>query len=417
MRRTPLSYRLYSTLGRLAAPVLLPRLKRRFVARGGEAARWPERLGRDPAPRPEGAVIWVHAVSVGEMTSALPLIDALRAERPDATVLLTTTTASSADLAARRLPPGTVHRFAPLDHGASVARFLDLWRPERAIFLESEVWPVQIGALDCRGIPLALVSARLTERSARRWARRAPSLAAWCFGRITLLLAQDPETARRARDLGAPRVEVAGSLKAAAARLPVDDAARRALSEAIGPRPAWVAASTHAGEEEAVVAAHREVLAAHPDALCILAPRHAERVEAILPLLDGLRVARRGAGEMPGEETQLYLADTLGEMGLWYDLAPLVFLGGSLRPGIGGHNPLEPAAFGCTLLTGPHTDNARAEFERLVADGQARRVADAAELGRAVGTALAAPGPLRHENADADAGLGARIAKACLSLG
>ncbi len=412
----PLSFRFYTALSALAAPALLPRLRRGFAAKGGDPARWPERLGREAGPRPDGAVIWVHAVSVGEMGSALPLVEALLAERPDATVLLTTTTATSADLAARRLPEGAVHRFAPLDHRPAVARFLDHWRPERAIFLESEVWPVQVAELARRGIPLALVSARLTARSADRWRRLAPGLARWTFGRIPLVLAQEAATATRARDLGAPRVEVSGSLKAAAARLPVDPAARDALARALGTRPVWVAASTHAGEEPAIAAAQARVLERHPEALCILAPRHADRAEAILPDLAGLTVAQRSRGDRPGSATQLYLADTLGEMGLWYDLAPVVFLGGSLMPGIGGHNPLEPAAFGCALLTGPHTANAQAEFARLIAAGQAARVADADALGAAVAERLAAGAPDRAAAAAADPDLATRVARACLAL-
>ncbi len=398
-----------------AAPAMLPHLQRRFVAKGGDPARWSERLGRSRVPRPEGSVIWIHAVSVGEMTSALPLIDALRSERPEATILLTTTTASAADLAAQRLPAGVEHRYAPLDHRPTIRRFLDHWRPERAIFVESEIWPVQVTELAHRRIPLAVVSARLTERSAMRWKRIAPRLARWTFGRIDLILAQDQATADRARALGAARVEVAGSLKTAAARLPVEARARGELSAAIGSRPTWVAASTHDGEEEAVAAAHRRVLARHPDALCILAPRHAERAERIRARLGNSLLAQRSRGEMPTPETQIYLADTLGEMGTWYDLAPVAFLGGSLVPGIGGHNPLEAAAFGCRILTGPHTVNADAEFKRLIADGQAVRIGSAAELGHAVADRLGS-NAVRRSREQADPHLAIRIARACLAL-
>ena len=403
----------------MVVQAFLPRLARRFVEKGGDPSRWPERMGHDPDARPGGPVIWVHAVSIGEMTSALPLVDALLDARPDATILMTTTTSSAGALAEARLPPGAVHRFAPLDLREAVRRFLDHWRPERAIFLESEIWPVQIMELKARGIPFALVSARLTDRSTERWRRYAPGLARALFSEMSLVLAQDEETAGRARALGAPRVDVAGSLKAAARPLPLNGAARNALLRATSARPVWVAASTHPGEEEEVVAAHRTICRRNPATLLILAPRHPERAPAILDLLDGLNVAQRSRGSLPCPETEIYLADTLGEMGLWYDRAPIVFLGGSLKPGIGGHNPLEPAAFGCAILTGPHTDNTRAEFDRLLAAGAAIRVSGPAELARGVARLLtdgASAMGAKAREAVGETGVAMQVATACLAL-
>ncbi|CAM4406691.1 3-deoxy-D-manno-octulosonic acid transferase [Palleronia rufa] len=408
-----MALRFYRAAVATLVPALSPLLRRRFVRKGGDPARWPERLGTDVSDRPDGALIWVHAVSVGEMMAALPLVDALLSARTDARVLLTTTTASSAGLAAMRLPERALHRFSPLDSPAAVSRFLDRWRPERAIFLESEIWPVQIADLSARRIPLALVSARLTERSAARWARIAPGTARAVFSRIALVLAQDEATARRARDLGAPRVEVTGSLKSAAPRLPVDAGERAAMAAAIGARPVWVAASTHDGEEEVVLDAHRQVLTGHPQALLILAPRHIERRDDIPRA--GLVTRMRSAGALPDAGTQVYLADSYGEMGLWFSLARIVFLGGSLRDGIGGHNPLEPAAFGATVLTGPYTANSEAAFAGLIAAGAAHRVADAAALAGKVSDLLPGdappPGP-----AAGDPDLGRRVARLCLEL-
>lgn len=390
-------------------PLIRRRTRRRYVEKGGDPDRWPERLGQGD-PVPEGSVIWVHAVSVGEMMSALPLIEALLAARPDARVLLTTTTASSASLASMRLPDRAVHRFAPVDDPGAVTRFLTQWKPERAIFLESELWPSQIAALDRRRIPLAVVSARLTEETARKWGR-APGLARAVFGRITLLLAQDAATAERARALGALNVEVAGSLKSAAAPLPVDEAERAAFAARIGDRPVWVAASTHPGEEKLVADAHAILRRTHPDALLILVPRHAERGAELEETLARWRPRLRSRGAPPIGD--LYIADTYGELGLWFSLARTVFLGGSLVEGIGGHNPLEPAAFACRILTGPHTTNAESDFAAL--GPVVTRVRTPSEIAEA---AAASIGPARTETRaqGPTADLARAIAGACLAL-
>ncbi|TRD16436.1 3-deoxy-D-manno-octulosonic acid transferase [Palleronia caenipelagi] len=407
----------YRAAVRALWPVLKQRIRQRFLDKGGPPERWPERLGRDESPRGDAPVIWVHAVSVGEMMSALPLIDALLDARPEAQVLLTTGTASSAELAAKRLPERACHRFAPLDHPRIVARFLDHWQPERAIFIESEIWPAQIDALAQRSIPLALVSARLTERSMARW-QRLGRLGRAVFGAIPLILTQDEDSAARARALGAPEVAVGGSLKLAGGRLPVDEALLSKMNAAIGTRPVWIAASTHPGEEEIIAAAHRAVRAAVPDALCILAPRHVERGDDIAAML--CDPPRRSDGALPGAEDGLYLADSYGEMGTWFSLAPLVFMGGSLVAGVGGHNPLEAAGFGAAILTGPHFANAQADFDRLIQAGAALEVQGEADLADAVlrlltGDAAQAMGRIAETKAGSP-DIAREIAARCLAL-
>ena len=238
-------------------------------------------------------------------------------------------------------------------------------------------------------------------------------MARWVFSRIALVLAQDEATAERARSLGAARVEVAGSLKTAAARLPVDAADHAGMTDAIGSRPVWVAASTHEGEEEVVLAAHDRVLSHCPEALLILAPRHVERAGDID--LRGLAASFRSSGGLPAPDDAIYMADSYGEMGLWFSLSPVVFLGGSLRPGIGGHNPLEPAAFGATVLTGPHTPNAQTDFERLISEGRAARVTDAETLSAAVLPHLNTR-PDTTPTTEGGSDLARRIAELCLSL-
>ncbi|MEO1686506.1 MAG: glycosyltransferase N-terminal domain-containing protein, partial [Pseudomonadota bacterium] len=380
---------LYLAAARAAGP-LMPALLRRRAARGKEdPARLPERLGEASRPRPKGPLAWLHAASVGESLAVLPLIEALRAARPDLGTLLTTGTLTSARLIADRRPAGVIHQFAPVDGGAAPGRFLAHWRPDLAIWVESELWP----ALICRAADsdarLALVNARLSARSARGWAR-APGMAARLLSRFDAVLAQDGESAARLTALGARDVRAPGSLKAGAAPPPDRPQARAELARALAGRPCWLAASTHPGEEAAAAEAHRA--AAIPGLVALVAPRHPERGEAAAQALAaaGLTVARRSLGQMPGPDADAVVLDTLGEMGAWYRLAPVAFIGGSFGSE-GGHNPHEPAALGCAILHGPRTANFADDYAALAAAGGARRTPDAPALGRAVAALLADP--------------------------
>lgn len=371
--RWPPIFYAYQTLGRLGHGILRRRLATKHQAEGGPPERFGERFGNASQPRPDGPLIWIHAVSVGEAMSVLALAEALVR---DAAVLLTTTSVTSAKVLADRLPAGVIHQFAPIDTPGSVNRFLDHWRPDLMVLTESEVWPVTLDRLSRRSIPVALINARLSEKSANRWARVAPRLIAAAFGRMSLVLAQDEVSKARLDLLGAQNVEVAGSLKSAAAALPVDaDAFADAQNWTAG-RKTWVAASTHDGEEHVLLDAHARIVADLPGALLILAIRHPDRADAVAAALSnaGLSFARRSEGATPGAHDSVYLADTIGEMGLWYRLCPVVFMAGSLRDGIGGHNPVEAAQLGCHILSGPFVANAEALFAPLVADGQAEFV-------------------------------------------
>ena len=374
----PLLYRVYAAGGRFALPVLRSKLTKKHLAEGGAASRVGERFGHATAPRPGGPLIWVHAVSIGEAMSVLELCGALTAS---AQVLLTTTTVSSANMIADRLPPGVLHQFSAIDVPQVMGRFLDHWRPDLAVITESEIWPVALHALDRRGTPVAVVNGRLSEKSARGWARLAPRVGRAALSRLKLVMAQDTASCDRFVALGAPRdrTMVTGSLKSAAARLPVDQDAKAAAAAWAGGRPLWLAASTHAGEEEVILAAHDQLRGTYPNALLVLAPRHDTRANDVAQLIKarGMAFAQRSAAEVPGPDTAVYLADTIGEMGVWFDLCKTVVMGGSLVPGIGGHNPMEPAQFGCNILTGPHMDNARELFTRLEQAGAARVVSPA----------------------------------------
>ncbi len=379
---------LYSALTRVAARPARAWLYRR-AARGKEdPQRLHERFGEPSAPRPDGPVVWIHAASVGESASVLSLITRLL-ETPALSVLLTSGTVSSARVMAPRLPPRALHQFAPVDLPAEAARFLDHWRPNLALFVESELWPNLLTATAARAIPLAIVQGRLSDRSWRIW-RRIPGARRRVFSRFRLVIAQSPQDARRFRELGAPAVVAPGSLKYAAAPLPADPAALNSLRSQLAARPLWLAASTHpGGDEAAVLAAHKAARTRIPDLLTIIAPRHPERGDALAhdATARGLSVARRSRHDRVEQATALYIADTLGELGLFYRLAPVAFVGGSLSPR-GGHNLIEPLQLGCVVLTGPDLRNFSVIAEDLRASGALCIVSQAPELAQAVSDLL-----------------------------
>ena len=403
---TPL-YTLYSGLTRLAAPLVLHHVGRKLSGQGVEARRIRERAGRASLDRrPPGELIWFHGASVGESLSVLSVIDRLARRRPDAHFLVTSGTASSAQILARRLPPRALHQFAPLDAPQYIDRFLDHWQPRAGIFVESELWPGMLVRARDRGLRLALLNARLSEKSARGWARH-PDTARMVLDCFDILLTQNATIAERLRLMGADaeRLSVGANLKAAAAPLPVDEITRDELRRALGDRPAWAASSTHPGEDEIVLDAHALVLERHPDALLLLIPRHPERGDDLQRMIAerGLACTRRSAGERITAATQVYLADTLGETGTWYAACPLILLGGSLLPDIGGHNPFEPAVSGAAVLTGPHVANFSETFGPMIDRGAATEVATPTEIAGTVGDWLASPALLAEKRAAARA--------------
>ncbi|WP_428928580.1 3-deoxy-D-manno-octulosonic acid transferase [Marinibacterium sp. SX1] len=402
---TPL-YTLYSGLTRLAAPLVLHHVGRKLSDQGVEARRIRERAGRPSLDRPPGELIWFHGASVGESLSVLSVIDRLARRRPDAHFLVTSGTASSAQILARRLPPRALHQFAPLDAPHYIDRFLDHWQPRAGIFVESELWPGMLVRARDRGLRLALLNARLSEKSARGWARH-PDTARMVLDCFDILLTQNATIAERLRLMGADaeRLSVGANLKAAAAPLPVDEITRDELRRALGDRPVWAASSTHPGEDEIVLDAHARVLERHPDALLLLIPRHPERGDDLQRMIAerGLARTRRSAGERITAATQVYLADTLGETGTWYAACPLILLGGSLLPDIGGHNPFEPAVSGAAVLTGPHVANFSETFGPMIDRGAATEVATPAEIAGKVGDWLASPALLADKRAAARA--------------
>jgi len=380
--------KLYRALTIAAAPAVARYLDARGRRGKEDRARLEERFGGASAERPRGALLWVHAASVGEAASVLALIERIVVERPAIEVLLTTGTVSAARLVGDRLPERARQQFVPVDLPRAVERFLDHWRPDLAIWVESELWPNLVLATRRRGIPMVLANGRLSARSLARW-RVLPGLVRPILQSFDLCLAQDGIQAERFRRLGARAVDSVGDLKAVAAPLAADPAALAALRRQIGARPVWLAASTHAGEEEIAATVHARLARDHPGLLTIIAPRHPVRGPSLAEMLRsrGLRVARRGAGEAILGTSDIYLADTLGELGLFYRLAGIAFVGGSLV-GKGGHNPFEAARLDCAVLHGPDMSNCAAMAGALDAAGAALPADDAASLAEAVSRLL-----------------------------
>lgn len=387
-----MSIAVYRGLTWLGGPLIRGYMKKRLESGREDAARQDERFGIPSAARPDGPLVWIHAASVGESLSVLTLVRRLQGERPEIAVLITSGTVTSARLLAERLPEGIIHQYVPVDRVPWVKRFLNHWRPDLVLWVESEFWPTLLSEVRRRNIPAMLVNARISTRSWRGW-RRAPWMIRRLLATFEICMAQTELYADRLRDLGALRVACPGNLKFAADLPPAPDDAVAALESDIAARPRWVAVSTHPGEEEAIADAHARMAHNIPDLLTIIAPRHPARGPQIAAMLRerGLTVGVRSLGEPVTAETDVLLADTMGEMGVFFRVTDIAFIGGSLIPH-GGQNPIEPARMGCAIVHGPHMENFLAVEVELRTAGASETVTGAEELGRAVGTLLSNPG-------------------------
>ncbi|QFR34100.1 3-deoxy-D-manno-octulosonic acid transferase [Ancylobacter sp. TS-1] len=361
--RTSLLVRLYRAATWLATPFIGLLLARRLKRGKEDATRLRERYGHAGTARPRGPLVWLHGASVGEMIAVLPLIDRLRARGFQ--VLFTSGTLTSARLAQARLPPDVPHQFVPLDSPLFLRRFLRHWRPDLVLLVESELWPNLIIEVSERGTPLVLVNARMSPRSFASW-RRIGGAVGSLLARVDLCLAQGAEDGERLRQLGAPRVTVTGNLKFDAPPPPVDLGAFDALVTAAAGREVLVAASTHPGEEEIIVEAHQRLAKEMPGLLTIIAPRHPERGPSVVQLATeaGCPAVLRSDGYLPDKGTGIYVADTIGELGLFYRLGGVALLGGSLVRR-GGQNPIEPIKLDTAILHGPHVTNFAELYARL----------------------------------------------------
>ncbi|MBK1698651.1 3-deoxy-D-manno-octulosonic acid transferase [Rhodovibrio salinarum] len=392
-------YSLYRFLTFLAGPALRIYLQRRVTRGKEEKGRLRERFGIASQPRPSGPLVWLHAASVGESLSLLPLVEALRTREPALNILVTSGTVTSARLLQTRLPNQTIHQYNPIDRAAWVRRFLDHWRPDLALYVESELWPNLLGMTQARDTPTGLLNARMSESSFRNW-RRMPAFIRQLMAGFHFCLAQNPTQAERMAALGARNPRPLGNLKCAAKPLEVDADALAALRAATQDRTCWLAASTHDGEETAAAQVHAALAPKHPGLLTVIAPRHPERGPEIAKLLRsrGLRLAQRSRDGLQSlsADTDVYLADTLGELGLFYSLCPIAFVGGSLS-GVGGHNPIEPARLGCAVVHGPDMRAFTEVAEDLSEPGGSWQVSDVDGLTRAVDRLLSEPETRGHQ--------------------
>ncbi|MBP7340470.1 3-deoxy-D-manno-octulosonic acid transferase [Niveispirillum sp.] len=403
---------LYRGLTRLAGPAVHRVLDRRAVRGKEDPDRRHERLGQPKIPRPAGRLVWLHAASVGESLAVLPLVQHLLSTDAGLSILVTTGTVTSADLMARRLPgPRAFHQYVPVDLSAAVDGFLAHWRPDLVLWVESEFWPNLLSAIRRAGIPCALVNARLSEKSFRNW-RRFPRTARRLLSVFGMALAQTALEADRLRALGIGDSRAIGNLKYSADPLPVEEGALADVRARIGTRPVWTFASTHAGEEAMAIAAQRELRRTRPDAMLLLVPRHPDRGQAVAEMLSvaGLSFARRSSGGQPGAGDDVYLMDTLGEMGLVFRLAPVTVMGGSFVP-VGGHNPIEPALLDSAVIHGPHMFNFAEVAAEMQAAGGLLPVPGPEGIAAAVDRLLSDPVP-RRTQAEAARAVALRNAKA-----
>jgi 3-deoxy-D-manno-octulosonic-acid transferase len=412
----PLPLVIYRAAARALAPAGRLVLYARARAGKEDRSRLSERFGKTTIARPAGQLIWIHGASVGECLSVLPLIDGLLQKR-ERHILVTSGTVTSATLMRDRLPERTFHQYVPIDSPPAVGRFLDHWRPDAGLFVDSELWPNLISAAHARGAKLALINGRMSAGAYAGW-RRAPKTARQLLSCFDLCLAQDDLSAERLRLLGAPDVRVTGNLKADAPPAPPDPQKLADIIGAVRARPVLLAASTHPGEDETVLPAHDALRRQFPDLLTIIVPRHPVRGAEIAMLCGTRAYARRSEHQLPGDATAVYIADTIGELTMFYSIAGFAFIGGSLVPH-GGQNPLEPAKLARAVMAGPYTDNFAGVYTAIfVAQGEGR-VHSCAEIVALAGRWLADREAARNAGeaaAGAAAALGGALEKTRLAV-
>jgi 3-deoxy-D-manno-octulosonic-acid transferase len=384
-----MTLRVYRKLSFAMVPLSPAVINRRLKLGKEDPARVGERRGMSADVRPDGPLVWIHGASVGEVLAAAALIERLRGL--NLRILLTSGTVTSAAIVAKRFPSDVIHQYVPYDSPRYVTRFLDHWRPSLALFIESDLWPNLILSSAARRLPMVLINGRMSHRSFPRWRRVAGTISA-LLGRFDVCLAQSQLDAERFATLGSRNVVVTGNLKLDVPAPPADNNKLDWLVSMTRGRPVIVAASTHPGEEEILAATHRTLAGYFPNLLTVIVPRHPERGEAIARMIaaSGLNASLRSHEELPTATTDIYVADTLGELGLFYRLAPIVFMGGSLVER-GGQNPIEAIKLGASIVHGPHVFNFTDVYETLDAAGGARRADSQEALVKHLGQLLADP--------------------------
>src|SRR5256885_8831738 len=387
----PMTLRVYRKLSSVMVPLAPALIKRRLKQGKEDPERVGERRGLSPGTRPHGPLVWIHGASVGEVLAAAALIERLRSL--NLRILLTSGTVTSAAIVAKRFPADIIHQYVPYDSPRYVARFLDHWKPSLALFIESDLWPNLILSSAARRLPMVLINGRMSPRSFPRWRRVSNTISA-LLGRFEVCLAQSDTDAERFSALGSRNVLTTGNLKLDVPAPPADYAKLEKLMAVTRGRPVIVAASTHPGEEEVLIETHKTLAGFFPGLLTVIVPRHPDRGAAVAGLVvaSGLRVHLRSREELQTATSDIYVADTMGELGLFYRFAPIVFMGGSLVPH-GGQNPIEAVKLGASIVHGPHVFNFTDVYEALDGAGGARQADGPETLGRQPGQWLDHPPP------------------------
>ena len=385
----PMTLRVYRRLSSAVVPLAPALIKRRLRLGKEDPARIGERRGLSHDVRPHGPLVWIHGASVGEVLAAAALIERLRAL--NIRILLTSGTVTSATIVAKRFPADIIHQYVPYDSPRYVARFLDHWRPSLALFIESDLWPNLILSSAARRLPMVLINGRMSQRSFPRWRRVVGTISA-LLDKFDICLAQSSTDAERFSALGCPNVVTTGNLKLDVPAPPADPVKLERLMALTRGRAIVVAASTHPGEEELLIEAHRALARFFPSLLTVIVPRHPDRGASIAQTIAaaGLKAGLRSREELPATATDIYVADTMGELGLFYRLAPIVFMGGSLVER-GGQNPIEAVKLGAAVVHGPHVFNFTDVYEALDGSGGARSANDVDALVKQLGQLLADP--------------------------
>lgn len=374
--------RIYNTLIRILYPLVISRyIKKRKVNGKEDLKRFHERVGRPIIKRPEGKLIWFHGASVGESISMLPLIHKLLETYPEASVMVTTGTLTSAELMAKRLPERAFHQYIPIDHPTFTTRFIKHWRPDLVLWFESDLWPSMLSGIKRKNIPLILVNGRISNKSFKRW-QQFDYVSKELLGCFSFCLGQSEEDAYRLRILGAKESACLGNLKYAGLPLPIDTQKRDEIKNQIGTRTIWLASATHNDEEFKLARLHKNLKSKFPDLLTLIAPRHPQRGEEIKAQINkelGLNVSLRSADEKITPQTDIYIANTIGELGMWYELSSIVFIGGSLIPH-GGQNFIEPSRMRDAVIVGPHMHNFTEAMNRAKKADAVIQVNDVIEL-------------------------------------
>lgn len=374
--------KLYKALLTFLFPVVISRYIEKRKKNGKEDVnRFNERLGKATLPRPKGKLIWMHGASVGESVSMLPLIHKLLELYPDAHVMVTTGTTTSAEVMAKRLPERAFHQYYPLEHPLYAARFVRHWKPNIALWFESEFWPAMLSTVKKRNIPIILVNGRISNKSFKRW-QQFEFVIKEILDCFSLCLGQSDEDTYRLKVLGAKNTASLGNLKYAGLPLPVDKQKEDEMKEQFAGRPVWLVSSTHDDEEAKIGRFLKDLEKKIPQLLTVIAPRHPHRGVDIKQKLEndfGLKVSLRSSGEKITPETNVYVADTIGELGIWYELIDVVFIGGSLIAH-GGQNFMEPSRYRDAVIVGPHMFNFTDAMNRAKRADAVIQVNDVLEL-------------------------------------